>query len=94
MLDRKLLKSQAWKDLTHTEKIAYIYLKCAYTGDNNGHLHLTKEEMSGILSKNAFYSAIKGLVEKEWVSYVQKGGLLKQPNIYRLTEKFDALLKR
>ena len=36
MMERKALESPEWKDLSHVEKLLYIYVKAGHNGNNNG----------------------------------------------------------
>jgi len=36
MIYKKVLESPEWKELSHPEKLLYLYVKSGYNGGNNG----------------------------------------------------------
>ena len=62
MLERTTLKSEEWKNLTSSEKIAYIYVKNNYNGGNNGEIPLKYSELKEILAPATLSRALKGLI--------------------------------
>jgi len=91
-LTRKLLHSQAYKDLTNGELRLYLHVKSGYIPGNNGKIKLTYSSMKGVTglsSKFAVGAALKGLIEKEWITRIQLGGLYRKPTTYALTWKYD-----
>lgn len=91
-LERKLLHSQAWKDLPGSEKILYLHIKARYDSNNNGKIIMPYTAMSdvqGCSSPAAVSAAFKGLIEKGWIERTQAGGLYRKINKYGLTWKWD-----
>jgi predicted transcriptional regulator len=95
MLPRKMLRSEAWKDLNAAAKILYIYIKGKYNGSNNGDIRLYYSELKGVkgCSSSATVSkASKELQEKGWIKRKKLGGLYRYCNEYELTGEHDAYL--
>ena len=44
MMDKAVLKSPEWKELSHIEKLLYLYVKSGYNGGNNGDILFNKSE--------------------------------------------------
>jgi DNA-binding MarR family transcriptional regulator len=91
MLDREMLDSKAWKELTHSEMIAYIYLKKNYNGSNNGQIPLKYSEFNRILAPATISKALKGLENNGWTKKTQHGGMFRYYCLYELTGKYDKL---
>ena len=95
-IERRVLhRCESWHALSLRAKIFYIYLKSKYNGKNNGEIQLHFSELSvqpGFTSRRAFYCAAKELVEAGWVERTNMGGLFRNPNTYKLTGKYDAML--
>jgi len=90
-----MFKCEAWKTLSLRAKIFYLYLKAKYNGQNNGSIELHFSELHGqpgFASRFGFYEAAKELITKEWIERTKPGGLYRNPNTYRLTGKYDAML--
>jgi len=91
MLDRQMLDSPQWKELSHAEMIAYVYLKKNYNGGNNGEIPLKYSDLKGILAPATLSKAFKGLESKEWIKKTRHGGLYRYYCLYKLTEKYDRI---
>ena len=90
-----MLRCASWRQLTLRAKIFYLYLKVKYNGKNNGEIQLHFSELADLpdfKSRKAFYSAEKELEAAEWVERTNMGGLYRNPNTYKLTGKYDAML--
>jgi len=91
MIEKSVLRSPDWKQLTHAQMLAYVYLKANYNGSNNGEIPFTYASMEGVMSSRTLASALKGLVEKGWVEKTQYGGMYRYYCLYKLTGKFDVI---
>jgi hypothetical protein len=91
MLERATLRSQEWKSLSHSEMIAYIYVKYNYNGGNNGQIPLTYKELKGVLAPATLSEALKGLITKGWIEKTKHGGLYRYYCHYKLTGKYDRI---
>ena len=89
MLEKSVLKSPAWKALTHTEKIVYIHLKANYNGSNNGDIPFKYLEMEGIMATATIWKSLKGLIDKGWIEKIRYGGLYRAYCLYKLTFSHD-----
>ena len=93
MLDKRLLESEEWQKLSHSEMIVYIYLKRNYNGGNNGQIFLKYLELTDIFAPATISKALKGLINKEWVRKTEHGGLYRYYCLYELTGKYDDIKK-
>jgi len=91
MMEKNTLRCQDWKQLSHTEMIAYLYLKANYNGSNNGKIQLPYKSMEAVMAHKTLSTALKGLVDKGWIERTQRGGLYRYVCHYRLTGKYDLL---
>jgi len=91
MLERATLVSDEWKELSHSEMIAYVYLKKNYNGGNNGTVPLKYNELKGILASATLSTALKGLESKGWIKKTKHGGLYRFYCLYELTGKHDTI---
>lgn len=89
MLYRAMLNSKEWKELTHSEMIAYIYIKKNYKGSNNGKILFPYSGMKNILAKRTLCRALQGLIKKGWIEKTKCGGLYRFYCLYKLTGRFD-----
>lgn len=97
-----IFRSEEWKRLSLRAKILYVTLKAKYNGSNNGEIQLHFSEMAtqpGFSSRRGFYGAVQELVAAGWIEKNNAGpgqqvggGLFRNPNLYVLTGKYDALL--
>jgi len=91
MLERPTLDSVEWKQLTHAEMIAYVYVKKNFNGRNNGKIPLKYLDMKEIFAPATFSRALKGLREKGWIERTQFGGMFRFYCLYKLTGKYDKI---
>lgn len=91
MLEKQTLDSSAWRELSHSEMIAYIYLKKNYNGGNNGEIPLKYSEFKGVMAPATLSKALKGLEANQWIEKTQRGGLYRYYCLYKLTGKHDRI---
>ena len=91
MLERQTLLSLQWKQLSHSEMIAYIYLKNNFNGGNNEQIPLKYSELKGVMAPATLSKALKGLQSKGWIEKTQHGGLYRYFCLYKLTGKYDSI---
>ena len=91
MLEKEMLKSKEWKELSKSAKIIYIYLKAKYNGHNADQLRLTYSELKDQFSPSTIAKALKELQKKGWVEKTKYGGLFRYYNLYKLTGKWGRL---
>ena len=91
LLERNTLMSPQWKDLTHTEMLAYIYVKNNYNGSNNEQIPLKYSELKGVMAPATLSKALKGLQSKGWIEKTKHGGLYRYFCLYKLTGQHDSI---
>jgi len=91
MVEKSTLKSTAWRELAHTEKIVYIHLKANFNGSNNGRIPFKYSHMKGIMSPATISKALKGLLGKGWIEKTQYGGMYRYSCLYKLTGNHDVI---
>jgi len=90
MIAKRQLESKAWLDLSSSAKVAWIYLKKQKnTNDCGEHIKLPYGDPDNPLSKRTFARTIKELIQHGFIELEQKGGLMKRPNIYKLSDKWE-----
>ncbi len=93
LVEKEILYSQAWANLTDSAKVIYLHLKGEFNGSNGDKLKLPYSQMRKIMSNATFWRGIKSLNEVGFIDIVTHGGLEKNPNVYgisgrwRLSEK-------
>jgi len=91
LLECQTLVSDAWKALTQSEMITYIYIKKNFNGGNNGQIPLKYLELTGIMAPATLSKALKGLQSKGWIEKTQHGGMFRYFCLYKLTGQYDAI---
>ena len=91
MVQKELLRSQDWKALSNSERIAWIHLKASFKGYGSESLSLTYASMRDIMAAATLSKALKGLIEKGWVEKTQHGGLYRYYCTYRLVGPWSKL---
>ena len=97
MMHKQVLESPEWKELSHIEKLLYIYVKAGYNGGNNGNIPFNyskheKEFASATIAKVLGGVRQKGtLIEKGWLEKERKGGRYRYKVFFRLTGRFDII---
>jgi len=90
MLEKAVLDSTEWKQLSHSEMLIYIYIKKNYNGANNGEIPFTYSSIKKVIKSDAtISSALKNLISKGWIERTQHGGLYRYYCLYKLTGKYD-----
>jgi len=91
MLEKETLNSQQWRELSHSEMIAYLYVKKNYNGGNDGKIPLKYSELKGIMAPATLSKALKGLIAREWIKKTRYGGMFRYYCLYELTGKYDRI---
>ncbi len=91
LLERNTLLSPEWQNLSHSEMIAYIYIKNNFNGANNGAIPLKYAELKGIFAPATLSKALKGLQTKGWIERTEHGGLYRYYCLYKLTGTHDVI---
>lgn len=87
-----VIYSKEWKQLTKSEMVLYLYLKCGFNNNNNGEITLPYSNLRDVMSSKTFSCSIKGLIDKQWVQKSKAGGLFEKASHYKLTFLFDKKL--
>jgi hypothetical protein len=92
MLQKYMIRSDAWRSLSAGAVAAYVELACRYDGLNNGRLHLSAREQAAArnCSHRAAANYMNELIEKGFVEIVRASGFnmkdrRRQATEYRLT---------
>ena len=87
-LDYELLDSAAWTAMSYEAQWLYIELKKQFDYNNGGysHLILPSSKVSWRMTPHTFWKKIAELIKYGFIKKVRHGGLMKQPNIYALSE--------
>lgn len=96
LIQREILKSKCWKQLTNSARVIYLHLKGEYNGANADKLILPYGQMKGIVGHASFWRGIKLLEGIGFIDIVFRGGIPKpkegrlerEPSIYKLSERW------
>lgn len=91
MIERETLRSLNWKQLSHSEKLIYIYVKANYNGSNNGEISFKYSEVKDEFSSATISKSLKSLISKGWIEKTKHGGLYRYYCKYKLTSKYDRI---
>lgn len=90
MVPKRMLRSGAWKDLTFSAMVAWLYFKAEKTNkDCNEHIQLPYNEVAEIFASETFSNAIKALLDNGFLDIEERGGLMKRPTVYRLIDEWE-----
>lgn len=91
MVEKTTLQRKEWKELSHTAKLIYIYLKANYNGGNNGQIQFKYHQYKDEFSPTTISKALKELVSKGWLERAQYGGMFRFYCLYKLSGKYDTI---
>jgi len=91
MIDRALLQSKEWKELSVSQMITYIYIKKNYNGGNNGEIPLAYSELRSVFAPATLSKSLKDLINKGWIEKTKHGGMYRYQCLYKLTGKHDRI---
>lgn len=90
---KDLLACPEWLALPNRAKLAYIYIKREYRGNNNGTIVAPYKTLKMVLKSPATISnAIKTLEDRKWIETTKQGGLYQHASEYRLTFLYDKFM--
>lgn len=89
MLERRVLNSEEWKNLTVFEMVVYIRIKHNFDGSNNGAIPFHYKELLGTMCRDSIAKALSGLIKKDWIKKKMEGRYWRYQCFYRLTWKHD-----
>ena len=87
-IEYKILKSEAFKDLSVHAKWLYFEFKYRFYGDNEHRIIFTYQEAKKIMAIETFIKARNQLIEVGIIDIIKRGGLEKQPMIYGLSDRW------
>ena len=88
LVEKEILYSQSWSNLTDSAKVIYLHLKGEFNGSNGDKLKLPYSQMRKIMSNATYWRGIKSLDEVGFIDIVTHGGLEKNPNVYRISGRW------
>ena len=90
MVPKRMLKSEAWKDLPFSAMVAWLYLKSQKTNkDCKEHIKLPYKAMAGLFSSSTYSKALKKLFSHGFMEIEERGGLMNRPTVYRLSDEWE-----
>jgi len=75
MLRRDLLQDKAWRELSSSAKILYIYLRSKFNNSTLSEVTLAYSEVKDMMSSKTISKAYKELIQEGWIEKVKQGGL-------------------
>jgi hypothetical protein len=94
-LERKLIRSAEYRQLSPRAVTLYTHIKAKYNGGNNGAIVFHYSEIQGakgFASDKTICATIKELECKGWIERTHVGGLYRFQNLFKLTGKYDAMV--
>ena len=88
LVEKEILYSKSWTKLTDSAKVVYLHLKGEFNGSNRDNLKLPYSQMRKIMSNATFWRGIKLLEKVGFIDIVTHGGLEKNPNVYKISERW------
>lgn len=90
MVPKRMLKSEAWKDLPFSAMVAWLYLKSQKINKNcNEHIKLPYKTVAGLFSSRTYSKALKSLFSHGFIDIEERGGLMNRPTVYRLSDEWE-----
>jgi hypothetical protein len=86
MIYREMLRSQAWEKIGNASRVAYLHLKAKVVSNNPGEITLSYKEMERYMERRTYAKAIQELEKWGFIDRVQRGGLFRRRNFFRLIE--------
>lgn len=85
-IPKEMLKSPAWLALGNAARVAYIHIKAKAFSRNLEDLPLSYKEMEPIMERRTYSWALKELEEFGFIEKVQRGGLYRRRNFFKLID--------
>lgn len=85
---REMLKSPAWEKIGNPSRVAYIHLKDKCVSRDPGEITLSYHEMERIMERRTFARALHELENFGFIDRIQRGGLFRRRNYFRLIEEW------
>ena len=91
MVQKALLRSSEWRNLSKSARLLWIHLKANFNGSNADKLRLSYGEMKGLMAPATMSKAFKELEKKTWIEKTKHGGLYRYYCTYRLIGPWSKL---
>lgn len=88
MLQKEMVKSKAWEELSNSSMRAYIQLRLKDNGKNRDNLSLTYEEAKKFASSRTLKKNFDELVEHGFLDVVRSGRMWRKCNIFALSDRW------
>jgi hypothetical protein len=94
-LDNRMTESAAWTSLSDGATWLYIELMKTFDFKNGGFERMTLpfRRVSWRMSCHSFKKRIQELIHYGFIDLIEKGGLYKQPNIYKRSNRWEHVSK-
>ena len=87
-MDKGMLRSDVFKDLSSSAKVAYMYLRLDENGDPEKPLRLPYSQAKELMDRKTFTHALAELQEKGFIIRTKLGGLMGGCSEYALTNEW------
>ncbi|MFC1592656.1 hypothetical protein ACFL4C_01425 [Candidatus Omnitrophota bacterium] len=88
MLRRDLLKDPAWRKLSSSAKVLYIYLRTKFNYKTFNEVTLAYSEVKGMMSSKTVSNAFKELQDKKFIEKTKHGGLFGGVCVYKFIGQY------
>ena len=87
-LNYELLNAAAWTAMSYEAQWLYVDMKMQFNYNKGGYSHLVYpySKAAWRMTSNTFWKKINELLEYRLIKKVKHGGLMKQPNVYALSD--------
>jgi hypothetical protein len=89
MIPKEMIRSEAWKSLSHYSVRTYIEIAAKYNGNNERNLSYTYQEAEMIMNRRTFKKGIDELVEFGFIDVIRSGRLNRVCNLYALSRRWQ-----
>lgn len=87
---KDMLKSEAWEAISNPARVAYVHLKGKCVTQNNDEITLSFKEAERIMCRDTFSSALNQLEKHGFITKIQRGGLYRKRNYFRISDQWKS----
>ena len=90
MVDKLMLRSTAWLDLTNAARVAWLHIAAEQNGRNHDALKMPYSQAAKLMTRNTFSKALQDLKAHGFITVMRQGGLLNNPTEFALDQSWKS----